>query len=172
MEKEKTVILSPDWRNLFWWWLAGLLLLPLYGAGLALLWFAWRKWRSVRFVIEERHILCRYRDGDRRIDLASIDSARADQGVVERLFGIGSVHLGIGSGSVEMPGMKNPHRLASMITKAAASERGRLARKSPRPVPPDAPDPGTLDKMDYLTGLWQQGLISDEEFDREKRYFE
>jgi hypothetical protein len=29
-----------------------------------------------------------------------------------------------------------------------------------------------MERMDYLTGLWQQGLVSDDDFEKEKKHFE
>ena len=32
-------------------------------------------------------------------------------------------------------------------------------------------DPGTIDRVDYLMGLWQQGLISNEDYQEERKKF-
>ena len=53
---------------------------------------------------------------------------------------------------------------------AALREAMMQEKKTERPEPEH--EPGSMDRMDYLTGLWQQGLISDRDFDKEKRHFE
>jgi hypothetical protein len=64
--------------------------------------------------------------------------------------------------------MEKPHNLAEMIKKAAAHRRQIL--KEQEKTEPRQPDtkPGEMERVNYLTGLWQQGLISDEEFEKQR----
>ncbi len=71
-------------------------------------------------------------------------------------------------------GQPNPENLSDMISAAIRAERKRIEELNRVEVSPqeEPPSPGTLDKLDYLTGLWQQGLLSDEDFKKEKKHFE
>ena len=72
-------------------------------------------------------------------------------------------------------GQENPEQLQSIIKKASdvarilAQEQSK-ARFSRGDA--EAFSPGSLDKLDTLTGLWQQGLISEEDYERERRHFQ
>jgi hypothetical protein len=59
-----------------------------------------------------------------------------------------------------------------MILKAAEAERYRVEQQAKNKREQPQTSPGSLDKLDYLTGLWQQGLLSNEDFKREKKHFE
>ena len=69
-------------------------------------------------------------------------------------------------------GIENPFNLKGMLDKAISAEKKRQQeKKRTEPREPDH-DPGTMERMDYLTGLWQQGLVSDEDYEKEREHFE
>jgi hypothetical protein len=171
-KRNRSIRLKPSWKSWFWYWLAAIILLPLFGIGLLPAFYALRKQSAVRFVVKDRSLVRRTRSREEEIDLLDIQSTNVHQSWIEKKLNTGTVLLYVGPRMIEMPGMTEPDKLSGLIRKAAEAARSAASASRPEPEPSPSPSPGTLDKMDYLTGLWQQGLISNEEYEREKKYFE
>lgn len=168
----KRITLKPERRFFIWWYVAGILLLPLLGSGLLLIWIAYRKRFSTSFVISDREIAVHTANGSKIVPIAEIHHSKVRQRWIDRRMGTGSLFLFTDSDSLELAGIENPETVSNLILKAAKAERNRLTQKpEPKKYPPSHP-PGTLDKLDYLTGLWQQGLLSDEDYQKERKHFE
>lgn len=171
MENERKIVLKPDWRSYFWHYLTGVLLLPLFGAGIIILWLTHRKRTSITFEIHDQFIRKRS-DGDPfELNLIHIEDISVNQTWIEKRFHIGTVRLAANVSVLELTGMEKPWNLADMIGSAVKSEKKRLYDLKRNRVREPDHTPGTLDKMDYLTGLWQQGLISNEDYEKEKNHF-
>jgi hypothetical protein len=106
------------------------------------------------------------------IDLVSIQEVKVHQTWIDKKFSIGKLVLITETKSVEMIGIQNPHSLADLILKAAEAEKLRNNTTEKIQKTPTKTGPESLDRLDYLTGLWQQGLLSDEDFKKEKKHFE
>ncbi|MFU8812386.1 MAG: PH domain-containing protein [Balneolaceae bacterium] len=169
----KQITLSPSWKSQFLLYAAGVLLLPLFGVGILLIYLAYRRHSAVHYRITDRQITAEKDPYSQTIDIANISDATVEQGWLQQKLGIGTILIRTPERSVEMIGQPNPKQLAGMIRTAAEAEKKRLAElRSVQSDQQETPDPGTLDKIDYLTGLWQQGLLSDEDFKKEKKHFE
>jgi hypothetical protein len=172
MNDQRHIKLKPDWRAYFWRYVLGILLIPVIGIGLIVLWYTHKMRNSIHYEIHDRFIRELKSGNSVKIDLVSIKNVEILQSFTEKLFHIGSVKLEAPVSSIELIGMKDPDVLADTILKAKAAEESRLRKKNRRKSPSPEYHPGTLDNLDYLTGLWQQGLISDEDFKKEKKHFE
>src|SRR5690625_7780673 len=74
--------------------------------------------------------------------------------------------------TLKLEGVKDPGSISEIIQTAAETLRSELeAARKAKDQKPEA-KPGVIDKMNYLTGLWQQGLISEENLERERKYIE
>lgn len=169
----KTVELQPSWKRWFWSYLFGILLIPLLGLGLLLLWRAQKKKKQILYEVTNQQIKSRDRNYSQSVDLVNITSVDVEQNWIDQKLGIGDLLLKTDTRRVVILGQEEPHKLMGMIAQAVEAERKRVEqynKKDPDPV--DPPQPGTIDKIDYLTGLWQQGLITNEEFEKEKKHFE
>ncbi|TVR28895.1 MAG: PH domain-containing protein [Balneolaceae bacterium] len=172
MSSEKEILLKPSHKSMFWWYLLGVLLIPVIGLGLIIIYRTFTALKAVEYTITDRSIRIKDSKYSEKIDLQNITRVEFNQRWIDRMFGIGDLTLFTENRSVKMLGQENPGHLADMISHAAEAERQRIfaLRKKPKPEP--APDPGTLDKLDYLTGLWQQGLLSEEDYQKERKHFE
>ena len=108
------------------------------------------------------------------IDLANVKTLDVEQNWFDKKFGIGDVKLSTETRSITLLGQPKPENLSDMLSSAINAERNRIddlniISEKPADKPPS---PGTLDKLDYLTGLWQQGLLSNEDYQKEKKHFE
>ncbi|TVQ03859.1 MAG: PH domain-containing protein [Balneolaceae bacterium] len=169
---DKSFIIYPEKTHHFWWFFAGILLIPLLGAGIYIIYKKLRELSSITYKITDQQITGIDHNITDTIELADIHSIDIYKRWIDKKFNIGTLYINTDSRSLKMLGIKNPDNLSSMIMTAAEAERLRLAEISkinkPQPVVP----PGNLDRLDYLTGLWQQGLISDDDFKKERKHFE
>lgn len=109
--------------------------------------------------------------GERQtVTLDSLTRASVTRGALERRFGLGTLILETESHEWSLPYMHGAGSAADILNQAI---QALATRQRPKPTRPESPlSPQQMDRMDELTGLWQQGLISDEDFDRERRHFE
>lgn len=169
----KSIELRPDWKRWFWGYFFGILLIPLAGIGIFVLWKVHKKKNSYIYEVTDQQIRATGENISQMVDLANIKTLDVEQNWFDKKFNIGDIILITESRTIKLLGQTNPQVLAETITTAIHAERKRieeLNRVIEKPV--EHPPPGTIDKLDYLTGLWQQGLISNEDFEKEKQNFE
>ncbi|MEX2435409.1 MAG: PH domain-containing protein, partial [Balneolaceae bacterium] len=169
---EKKIVLKPSRKSLFWWYVLGVLLIPLLGFGFYLIYRTHKTYSLVRYTITDHKIQAVGTVYTENVDIVNIRDVEIRTRWIDKYFGIGDLILKTDEKSMELLGMENPERLSEMILHAADAERKRLETSRKKKPEPEPAAPGTLDKLDYLTGLWQQGLLSDEDFKKEKKYFE
>ena len=170
-ENEKKIVLKPSHKSLLWWYILAVLLIPVLGLGFYLLYRFYTAHQSVSYIITDRRITLKESKSTQNIDLASIVEAKVSKSFRDRITGTGNVVIKTKARTATLIGQNEPEQLAVLIQKAAESERMRLEKKPARKATAKSENPGTLDKRDYLTGLWQQGLLSDEDFKKEMKHF-
>ncbi|MEQ8523101.1 hypothetical protein [Gracilimonas sp.] len=160
---EKSIILTPSWKAFFWRYFFGVILTPVL-IGIYLLWKTWKTQKGISYKITDRKITVVDGHISQNIDLADIRQAVSG----EKSFGVGSVVLKTSGRKIELIGLKNPEAISKSIEKAVEAELKRIeAEKEAKPRESEY-DPGSMDRLEYLTGLWQQGLIDDQDFRAEK----
>lgn len=168
---DKSITLSPSWKNYFWVYLLGALLAPLL-IGIVLLWFINKKRKRITFIITDHTISRLDKEEKKSLDLVHILNTSYSQNKLQKLFSIGDIKLQANVTELVLEGIEHPSSLLENIDTAIAFQKERLkANKKIKPRKATH-DPGILEKLDYLTGLWQQGLISDEDYDTERKKFE
>lgn len=170
----KSIELKPDWKRWFWGYFFGIILIPFLGIGIAVLWIVHSRRQHINYIVTDRQIEEQTKKLSQKIDLANVKTLDVEQNWFDKKFGIGDIKLSTETRSITLLGQPKPDKLSDMISSAIKAERKRIedlnqVRKMPKEEPPS---PGTLDKLDYLTGLWQQGLLSDEDYQKEKKHFE
>lgn len=170
---EKSIELRPDWKRWFWSYFFGILLIPLLGIGLFVLWKVHQKKKSIIYKVTDQQIKATEENISQTVDLTNIKTLDVVQNWLDQQFDIGDIILITESRQISLLGQKKPKSLADTISAAIHYERKRIAElNKEKEKQIDLPPPGTLDKLDYLTGLWHQGLISNEDFEKEKKNFE
>ncbi len=169
---KKQIQLRPEASRYFWNYIIAILLIPIFGIGLYLLYRIRKNRKETTYIVTDDAITAISGGLNERVDLVNIIEIKINQDYTDKKFHIGNLHILTGSRRITLNGIKNPHEMANLILKAAEAERARVAkaRKVNRREPETIP--GTTDKLDYLTGLWQQGLLSEEDFLKEKKHFE
>lgn len=169
---EKRIILSPSWKQHFIGYLLSILTIPLFGIGLVALYFVRRNHTSTSYTVTDTQISSTDTKYQRNIDLVNIEDVRIEQSWLQKKLGIGTLILKTSAASMEVIGMEDPQKLKQTLDKAIAFQKKQQEEQNFREHPDPKYKPGTMDKMEYLTGLWQQGLLSDEDFKNEKKNFE
>lgn len=164
---EKSITLTPSWKAFFWSYFFGVILIPVL-LGVYLVWKTRKKHTGISYKITDRKITVVEGNYLQDIELVNIRQAVAG----EKRFGIGNITLKTQAREIELIGLKNPGGIADSIEKAAEAELRRLEADKQTKPRETAYEPGTMDRLDYLTGLWQQGLISEDDFEKERQKFE
>lgn len=169
---KKQIKLNPEKSAYFWQYVIAFLLIPLLGIGFYLLYRIYRRRAQTIYTISDNSINVQSELISENVDLVNILDITINQGRLDKSFNIGTLRIHTGSRSLKLEGIKNPESISNLILKAAEAERARIATaKELKRKEPETPA-GSLDRIDYLTGLWQQGLLSDEDFLKEKKHFE
>ncbi|MDR9364508.1 MAG: hypothetical protein RI575_04155 [Balneolaceae bacterium] len=169
--KEKKIELQPQKSHNFWWYVVGVLLIPLL-AGIYLLYKKVKELSEIHYKITDKTITSVSSSYTESVDIANINDVKIDQRWIDKQFGIGNLQLITNTRKVDLIGLENPKNMADLIMKAAEAERYKIEQQQKKDRVETKSSPGSLDKLDYLTGLWQQGLISNDDYLREKKHFE
>ncbi|MEQ8577840.1 MAG: PH domain-containing protein [Balneola sp.] len=167
---EKSIVLTPSRKNYFWAYLIGVLLIPLL-IGIVVIWFINRKRNCIQYRITDTSISKVVGEDKTELELVNILETSVSQTGLQKLLGIGEIKLKANVSELILKGIEDPESFLEKIDTAIAYQKEQL--KASEKIKPRKPthDPGTLEKLDYLTGLWQQGLISDEDYDQERKKF-
>jgi len=165
----KMVTMQISWKNHALGYLISILLIPLFGIGLIGLYKIWKRQHRERYEITDRQITSVDNQYHRNVDLFSIRGVEVQQNWTQQKFSVGDIHLQISESDMTLYGIEDPYQLKGMLEKAIAAEKKRLReeQKSTEPRKPKFQS-GDMVRVDYLTGLWQQGLLSDEEFEKQR----
>ena len=167
-----TISLSPSWKNHLLGYTLSILFIPLFGLGLIGLYWIYKRQHRESYEFSNTQIRSRDDKYQRNIDLVNIQKVELRQSWLQEKARVGDLVLHTSASSMTLHGLENPKNLKSLLEKAITAEKQRQQqREKTKPKEPEY-NPGTMDRMDYLTGLWQQGLVSDEDYEKEKKHFE
>ncbi len=169
--KKETLTLLPSWKNYFWLIAAGILLSPAL-IGVIILWLVYSKRKTTKFIISDNSIAVKSKTEQKEVHLADINSTEIKRSNWQNVLGIGDIHLQANVSEIVLEGISDPKSLLDKIDTAIAYQKELLNQKKSLRREEPKYDPGSMDKLDQLTGMWQQGLISDEDFDEERKKFE
>lgn len=168
----KSYSITLTWKAFGLEYLKAILMIPLLGYGLYRLWKMYQHQQNTTFEITDNDVRAYSADGKTILNLADISEVTVLQAGLDKRLGVARLFLSSGDNEILIPGLENADQLENVLHAAILQEKKRrehhreLEQKKPRHAP------GSLEKMNDLTGLWQQGLITDEEFEQERKKFE
>ncbi|HLR24400.1 MAG TPA: hypothetical protein VK112_00945 [Fodinibius sp.] len=170
---QKSVTRQISWKNHAVGYLLSVLLVPLFGIGLVGLYWTWKRQHRVKYEMSDTQIASIDDLYRRNVDLFSIRRVEVVQSWLQEQLSVGDVHLQTSASELILYGMDDPYQLKGILEKAIAAEKElrQEEQKSPEPRKPEY-GPGQMERINYLTGLWQQGLLSDEDYEKERRELE
>jgi hypothetical protein len=170
--KSSSITLETSWKNHIIGYVVFILLIPVFGIGFIGLYWVRKRQKRVSYVVSNTGITSRDSKYERNIDLLNIERLHIHQSWIQKKMDVGDVQLFTSASSITLFGIDDPQNLKALIEKADAVEKQRLREKElTKPREPEY-SAGTMDRLDYLTGLWQQGLVSNEDFEKERKHFE
>lgn len=173
----------PDWRIFLLPYIIGIVLVPFLGAGIWIIFHYRKRWKNMIYKISDSAVHYQADQMETVIPLSAIQSCETSYPPLSRKFGYGSIIISYlkqndptektdRPGTAVLQGIHSAEEIALLIENAAFSERERidmrLEAESGKPAHPT----GTLDKKNELVGLWQQGLITEEDFQHEMKQFD
>ncbi|MEO1021135.1 MAG: hypothetical protein AAFW89_01210 [Bacteroidota bacterium] len=165
MDSKKFIVLSPHWKAFATAYIAGICLLPLAGIGLLILFSTWKRQTALSFEIHDTFILFKEEHYEQRVELHTIQNVE----LIEGAFGTQTLRFTGSFLPIEFSGLTEAVHIKHSIEQAIAHQKSLLEQQL-RVKPRETEfKPGSMDRIDYLTGLWQQGLISDEDYDLERK---
>lgn len=167
-----SISLQPSWKYFFTAYLLSVLAIPLAGIGLIALWFVRRRHRSYRYRITNSRITAVDSKYEHNVDFADVEQVRLQQSGLQRRLGIGTLLLQTSASQMKLLGLEEPSQIREILEQAIAREQQREEQRRETHRKESNYRPGSMEKMEYLTGLWQQGLISEEDYNAERKNFE
>jgi hypothetical protein len=169
---EEHFTLHPSWKYFFFSYLLSFLAIPLIGAGLIALYYLRRERKSIRYIITNTCITAINEKYEHNVDLVDINRIETQQSWLQQKLDIGRLLLKTSASNMEIAGIEHPETLKAMLKQGIQSAMKRQhQQEKTKPRQPES-ESGNMEKLNYLTGLWQQGLISDEDYKEERKHFE
>jgi len=170
-EPNKRITLTSSWKNCFWGYFWGVLLAPVL-VGIIILWFTNKSRKSIQYQITDLSVARIEGNEKKELELVHILETSFSQTGLQKFFGIGNIHFKANVSELIFEGLEHVESLLDKIDTAIAYQKEQLKASKKIKGRKATHDPGTLDKLEYLTGLWQQGLISEDDYDNERKKFE
>jgi len=169
---QKTYTLTPSWKHYFIGYLLSILTIPLAGIGLIALYFVRKKHKERKYEVTDSQISSIDSKYQKNVDLINIEEVTIEQSWLQAKLDVGTLILETSASKMELIGVENPGQVRQILEKAVQAELQRMEQAQETKAREPEYKPGSIDKMEYLTGLWQQGLISEEDFEKERKHFE
>ena len=170
--QQKTIAVATSWKNHIIGYLLSVLAIPLFGLGFIGLYWVYKRQTHSTYTFSDTQVSSQDDKYQRNIDLVNIEQVDIKQSWLQKKMGVGDIVLQTSASSMTLDGIEDPASIKGVLDKAIAAEKQRQRDKQETEPKEPEHEPGTMDRMDYLTGLWQQGLISDEDFEKERKHFE
>ncbi len=169
--KSNQFTLEPSWKYFFWGYTLSVITAPLL-IGLIAFYFVRRKHKSIKYQITNTQITASDQKYRHNVDLADIKDVEIHKSWLQQKLDIGTLRLQTSAANMDLVGLKNPEKISNILEQAIQSQQKlQQQRQETQKKEPDY-QPGSMDRMEYLTGLWQQGLISDADYEAERKHFE
>ncbi len=170
-DKNKSFTLTPDWKYFFFAYLLSILTIPII-VGLVALYFVRKRRKSIQYDLTDTQIKAFDAKYQQNIDLVNIQKVEIEQNWLHSKFGIGSLQIHTSVSKMVLLGLERPEDIKEIIERVVDSLQNQSEAATQKETPKQKYNPGSMEKINYLTGLWQQGLISDEDYEKERKHFE
>ena len=115
-----------------WKIVVGIVLLPLFGLGLAFLAWVWILYKTTEIAITNKRIIAKFGFISRstiEINLPKVESVQVDQGVLGRMLDYGTIIVaGAGTPNLSIPGAAEPLEFRKHFMEATDRLQARAAR--------------------------------------------
>jgi membrane protein YdbS with pleckstrin-like domain len=168
---KNTYTLQPEVQHFFIQFVIAGLLIPVLFIGMFLLYYYRNRLQETWYEITDQDITRRFRKQVSTIRLDEVTGVDVSYGRMHQKFGLGNVRIRGNGKEVILEGVAGPESLSEIIRKAVSQIRNQREVNLEPKTDFGHLKTGAAEAMNNLVGLWQQGLISDEDFDREKHRY-
>ncbi len=161
---ERVIILKPHPLGWLYLIVICLLAIPVFGVGLIAGYFLWKHIRSISYHLSDEAVELRIGDRSTVIPWSTVTGVRA----VSRAGRLGHVVLTVGTTDYRLLFLEDAFGLTETIQRMLAARASTIEE---RLEPRESELPMGNDRLNDLTALWQQGLISEEDYQAERKHF-
>lgn len=171
-KKGDTYRINTNWKAWAIDYLKAILMIPLLGYGIYKLLQIKKKQDSIFFEITNDDIAKTVNGKRTAIKLAFINEIKIFETGIDKRLGVARLYISSGDQEILIPGLEQAHTMENILESAVAQEKKRYAHHQELEKKRPTHAPGTLEKMNDLIGMWQQGLLTDEQLAEERKKFE
>jgi hypothetical protein len=172
-QNSKTMEYRPNWKIFAKEFIIGMLLIPFFGIGLVVL---------IYYYVALSKIVYRFSDDEITIShspsyadtilIRDLTKTELIKSTVLGRFQTETLILKTESSTSTLAGIANAGFVQEVLESSIRQHRKISENKQEREKFTNTAPPGSLEKINDLVGMWQQGLISDEDYFNERRKFE
>jgi len=169
--EEKIYTLKPEWKYNLLPYIFSIILLPVFGLGIIVYWYYKKRIDRKEYQISNDKVT-EIDNGDiQSIAIMEIEALSVTRTWSEQKGSLGTLHISGAGKYIALLGIDRVEDIQDALEMAIANEKLRQSQEDNSKS--DYPDVkvGGLEQMNNLVGLWQQGLISNEDFEKEKDKF-
>ncbi len=169
-ESKEAFEFQPEWNYNLLGYIVSVLLMPI-GIGLFLFFYYKSRLDNIRYVITNDSIHAYKKNHETSIQIRHVEKMYVTTNWSETMADLGTLVIEGEQKKIKMLGIRAPKEIQHAIEMAQ-----KMFRKTDEIFVKDRTwhkdvKVGGLESMDNLVGLWQQGLISNEDFERERQKF-
>jgi len=170
-DEQNTFSLQPEFQHYIIQFAIAMVLIPVFFIGMFIIYYYRTLMRETWYHISNDRITRTFRKKSSQILLSEISELDVSYNRLHQKFGLGNVHIRGGGKEVVLEGVGNPLQLMETIQLAVDQlKRYKQIDLNPKSDFDDLKT-GAAEQMNYLVGLWQQGLITNEEFELEREKY-
>jgi hypothetical protein len=167
---EQYITYKPNWRIFRFQFALSFLMIPLI-VGVPIFLYYYHKWKKIEYVITNEKIVIH--DGEiSNISYNDIKDLRIKISPPFLKKSTGDIFLVTKSSSYTLKSILDCDILFDALSSQIQQVLSRQTANSERERMSVKADPGSLERLNDLLGMWQQGLISDEDYWTERNKFE
>lgn len=169
-EREKVIEYQTHWKQYYSEFVKAWALIPLFGAGFFKLKKLNKRLAGMVYRIYNDRIEIGKGEDVIILPIPDLRKVKKEQSPEQRKHGLADVLVSNESQTYRLEGLQHADALEDVLFIAIKTEEKRRELEE-KAIGDHDIDPGGLDQMNYLTGLWQQGMISEEDFEIEQKKF-
>jgi len=163
-ESERIIVLKPHPLGWLYYWVICVLTIPLFGIGLVAGFFLWKHIRGISYRLSDAAV--RIQSGQETITISWEDVS--DVYAESRAGRLGHIVIVSKETRYRLTFLEDAFSLADTINQMLSSRKNRSDDVYASSIPQVEM---SIDRLNDLTALWQQGLISEEDYQKERRHF-
>lgn len=172
-KNSKMMEYRPNWKIFAKEFIIGIILIPFFGIGLVVLTYYYVALSKTFYRFSDDEIAIS--QSPRYVETILIHELTETQLIKSTVLGrfqTDTLILKTDSATYTLAGIANARFIQKVLESSISQHQKYNENKQEREKFTTTAPPGSLEKLNDLVGMWQQGLISDEDYFNERRKFE